>query len=95
MGFVRTRYRIRSGEIVDIATGSSAVDCSISGYVSVSNPFITAPRWADAEVLTSAAGKPARYTALKGIDVNYITYLIMSGATTSSIAQTIVWRAQL
>ena len=96
MGFIRTRYRIRSGEIPDILLGSFTGSADTSGYVSVSNTVGVAPNWGSGRLVTNAAGAVNRQVAVKGLETDYVTFLITSAGTPLMTGSdlTLVWQAQ-
>lgn len=64
-----------------IYTASASITTDTSGYASVSNPFGTSPAAAFGIIVASTALSSAvQNVAIKGIDADYVTFIIGSAA---------------
>lgn len=104
--YLRTNFRL-TGHLPDTTTlsntgiilqGSWGTSATKSGYITVSNvPLSGTPRTAGAHLVMTAGATLPRNVQLKGIDANYVTFLVTSGsaAITTGSDVTIVWYAYL
>lgn len=102
--YLRTNYRI-TGQTVDdtaialtgvIVQGSYTDSATDSGYISVSNLLDAAPRTAEAMLVVAAAVK--RTVHVKGIDADYVTFVVRCGtgtALSTGSDVSLVWAAHL